>query len=303
MPHVFQTTLRIGLDRQERALHGRRYLISLVGVTVFTFAMFASGNRPIVAMVWIVWQFLHVLKQHYGIARIYAVKAHYRGPHRLMAATLWLGCASPVLYRIGRGMRFGQYVVFGQRMPFSGLGLPDIPVPSALVIAMYFGFACALLLFAREQLARRRAGESVMPAIVHTTLLLAIVSYNLSYLFVSDLYALIMIATAVHSFQYHVICWRRNHGRFMRNPGTAEKTSLLAVLSKKENLWAYAALVVVVGAALANTETLLLGFIPFVLVLHHFYMDGYIWRSSLNPTLAADLGIARAGAAGATVST
>src|SRR5438477_473286 len=83
---------------------------------------------------WLVGQWFDVVKQHYGIARIYAVKAKYRGPHRLLAATLGLGCASPVLYRVGQGMRFNEYAVFGQRMPFSGLGLPDIPVPRALIV-------------------------------------------------------------------------------------------------------------------------------------------------------------------------
>jgi hypothetical protein len=302
MPHVVQTTVRIGLDPVERALHGRRYLISLTAITLLTFAMFASGNRPVVAMIWIVWQVLHVIKQHYGITRIYAVKAQYRGPYRWMAAVLVLGCATPVLYRLGQGMHFNEYVVFGERLSFSGLGLPNIPVPRALIVAMYCAFACVLFLFVSEQRARQRAGAAVLPPIVHATLLLAIVSYNLSYLFVSDLYALILIATTVHSFQYHAICWRRNYGRFARDPAAPGKPLLLGMLSQKKNLWAYAALVVVTGAALANTDTLWFGFIPFVLVLHHFYMDGYIWRSSLNPTLAADLGIARtrvAGAAGA----
>lgn len=217
----------------------------------------------------------------------------------MLATVLWLGCASPVVYRVGQGMRFDEYVVFGRRMPFSGLGLPNIPVPHVLVVAMYCAFACALLLFLREQRARRRAAEPLLPPIVHAILFLAIVSYNLSYLLVSDLYALILIATSVHSFQYHVICWRRNHGHFARNIEAPGKPLLLARLSQKRNLWAYTALVVVTGAALANTEWFWLGFIPFVVVLHHFYMDGYIWRSSLNPTLASDLGIARRASAGA----
>lgn len=291
MPHVFQTSVRVGLDPQERALHGRRYVISLLLIGAGTSAMFLSGHRPVVAMIWIGWQFLHVVKQHYGIMRIYAAKAQYRGPYRWMTAVLWLGCGSPVLVRLGLGMRFNEYVVFGQRMPFSGLGLPDIPVPAPLVMISYGAFAVCALLFVREQTRLHLSGRPVLPGIAVATLALAVVSYNLSYLFVSDLYALIMIATAVHSFQYHAICWRRNHGRFARVTAEGEPPSLLATLSHKRNVWAYAGLVILVGAALANTELLWLGFIPFVLVLHHFYMDGYLWRSSLNPTLAADLGL------------
>lgn len=291
MPHVLQTTLRVGLDPRERRLHGRRFVLSFVVITALTGALFATGHRPIVAMIWIVWQFFHVVKQHYGISRIYAAKAGYRGPFRLMSGVLLFGCASPVLYRLGQGMRFNEYVVFGERMPFSGLGLPELPVPGALVATMYAGMVATFVLFVREQLARRARRESTLPWVVHLTLALAVVSYNLSYLFVSDLYALIMIATTMHSFQYHAISWRRNHERFAR--AEAERGRFLAVLSRKENLLGYVALVVLIGAALASTETLLLGFIPFVIVLHHFYMDGYVWRSSLNPTLAHDLGMVR----------
>jgi hypothetical protein len=291
MPHVIQTTIRIGLDPRERTLHGRRYVVSMLVIASVTFALFATDHRPIVAMVWLGWQFLHVVKQHFGVVRIYAAKSGYRGPTRLMSLVLMLGCVSPVLYRVGQGMRFNEYVVFGQRMPFSGLGLPDIPVPPLLIAAMYTGFACAAVLFVREQLARLRQGERTLPWIAQLTVLLAVVSYNLSYLLVSDLYALIMIAAAVHSLQYHAISWRRNHGRFARASAEPGRPLLLAWASRREHVLGYAALSIALGATIASTETLWLGFIPFVVVLHHFYMDGYLWKSSLNPTLAADLGL------------
>lgn len=302
MPHVIQTSVRIGLDHRERALHGRRYLVSFGVITASTLALFATGHRPIVAMIWIVWQFWHVVKQHNGIVRIYAAKHRYRGSLQLMTATLFLGCASPVLYRVGQGMRFNDYFVFGERMPFSGLGLPELPVPRALIAAMYTAFVCAALLFAREQAARARRGEPILPWVALLTISLAVTSYNLSYLFVSDLYALIMIATTMHSLQYHAISWRRNHGRFARATDGDRRSTLLETLSRRENVLRYAALALVTGAAIASTETLWLGFIPFVIVLHHFYMDGYVWRSALNPTLSSDLGIpAREPAAGRAV--
>ncbi len=290
MPHVLQTTLRVGLDRRERALHGRRYLVSLAAIAAGTGALFVTGHRPFVAMVWIVWQFFHVIKQHYGISRIYAAKTGYRGPFRLFTAVLLLGCVTPLAYRLGQGMRFNEYVLFGQRMPFSGLGLPDLPVPRPLVVAMYAAAVVAGVLFAREQLKRRARAEQGLPWIVYATLGLALVSYNLSYLFVEDLYALIMIAAAVHSLQYHAISWRRNHERFAR--AEAERSTFLAILSRKQNVLWYFAVMILFGATVASTETMWLGYLPFVIVLHHFYMDGYVWRSALNPTLAADLGMA-----------
>jgi hypothetical protein len=299
MPHVLQTTIRIGLDPRERALHGRRYVVSMLVITAIIFALFATEHQPLVAMIWLVWQFFHVVKQHFGMVRIYSAKSGYGGPTRLMSLVLALGCGSPVLYRLGQGMRFNEYVLFGQRMPFSGLGLPDIPVPPQLVAAAYTGFACVVVLYIGEQVGRQRRGERTLPWVAQLTVLLAVVSYNLSYLFVSDLYALVMIAAAVHSLQYHAISWRRNHGRFARESAESGRPLLLSWLSRREHVLGYAAFSILVGSAIASTETLWLGFIPFVVVLHHFYMDGYLWKSSLNPTLAADLGIPRRAPAGA----
>lgn len=293
MPHVMQTTVRIGFDPRERALHGRRYLVSMLVIAGITAALFVTDRQPIVAMVWLVWQFFHVVKQHLGMVRIYAAKNGYRGPTRVMSLVLMLGCASPVLYRLGQGMRFNEYVLFGQRMPFSGLGLPQIPVPAQLIAAMYAGFACVAVLYVREQLGRQRRGEATLPWIAQLTVLLAVASYNLSYLLVSDLYALIMIAAAVHSLQYHAICWRRHHGRFAQANTDAGRPLLLAWLSRREHLLLYAGFSILFGAAVASTETVWLGFIPFVVVLHHFYMDGFLWKSTLNPSMAADLGIPR----------
>jgi hypothetical protein len=295
MPHVFQTTLRVGLDAQERRLHGRRYVISLILTVGIVGYFFTTGHRQVVLAVWIVWQFFHVIKQHYGIMRIYGAKARYRGPTRLAGATLFLGCVSPVLYRLGQGMRFGEYWVLGRRMPFSGLGLPAVPVPNGLLVAFYTAASACAIAFVYEQLSLRRSGQTILPRMSFGTITLAIVSYNLSYLLVSDLYALIMMATTLHSLQYHVISWRRCYGRFAREPGT-DGSSLLEFLSRKGHAWFYAATVILVGATLASSETFLLGAVPLVLALQHFYLDGYMWRSALNPTLALDLGIARAGA-------
>jgi hypothetical protein len=155
---------------------------------------------------------------------------------------------------------------------------------------MYTAFGCATVLFCIQQLRRlRRPNEPPLPLIALATIGVAVASYNLAYLLVSDLYALILIATTVHSLQYHVISWRRNRGRFSRDLGPGG--SLLRLFADRNSPLLYAAFFVAVGSVLASLETVLLGFFPLVFVLQHFYLDRYLWRSSLNPTLAADLGI------------
>ena len=80
---------------------------------------------------------------------------------------------------------------------------------------------------------------------------------------------------------------------------SAEAHLFLARLSQA-NAWPiYALLLVTGGFVLANGEIVLLGLIPTTINLHHFYMDGFIWKRQLNPNLAADLGIGTGASRGA----
>lgn len=290
LPHVLQTTVRIWLDPQERRLHSRNYLISLAAFASFISAMIAFNRLGVLLVVWVCWQFVHVVKQHYGMISIYAAKDGYRQDKHLVKYTLILGCVAPVLYRLRIGMRFSDYTILGRHMPFSNLALPVVPVSAWMTDAVYAAFFFVLLMLLNQQSRPRSAGQRPIPVMAWATLVVALVSYNLAYLVVSDLYALILIATAVHSLQYHLISWRRNFGRFLR-PQSSEARLLLARLSQKNAIAAYALFLVILGVILASGESVLLGAIPLTFVLHHFYMDGFIWKGKRNPRLAADLGL------------
>jgi hypothetical protein len=290
LPHVFQTSLRILCDPQERALHGRHYFSSLAAIAAATTSLTLTGNLRVLLIVWIVWQVFHVVKQHFGLVAIYATKTGCRDSRTIARYTLILGCLAPVLYRFRAGMRFADYVVFGHRMSFANLALPANLIPAAAVAAVYVAAAVCAAILIVQQYRSARAHRPTLPAMSWATLLLAVASYNLSYLFVTDLYALILIATSVHSLQYHLISWRRNHGRFAARPDEAQRL-LLGRLSRREAWPAYTLFLLVAGLLLANGEIVLLGLIPLTLTFHHFYMDGFIWKGKLNPTLAADLGL------------
>jgi hypothetical protein len=290
LPHVLQTSARIWLDPQERRLHARNYLVSLGAFALFISAMIAVNRLNVLLVVWVCWQFIHVLKQHYGMLSIYATKDGYRDDRRLAKYSLILGCVAPVLYRLRIGMRFSDYTLFGRHMPFSNLALPVVPLPAWTILAVYAAFLCVFVMLMRQQFGIVHSGKRPIPVMAWATLGVAVVSYNLAYLFVSDLYALILIATAIHSLQYHLISWRRNFGRFSNPPG-GETRLLLARLSQKNAVAAYTVFFIVLGIILANGESVLLGAIPLTFVLHHFYMDGFIWKGKQNPRLAADLGL------------
>lgn len=291
LPHVLQTPMRVLLDPQERALHGHHYFVSLAIVALLVTVLMLTGHLMIMLVIWVVWQFVHVLKQHHGMIAIYCAKAKYAGSKQLAKYVLLFGCAAPFLYRLKHGLAFGNYVLLGHRMPFSGLSIPGPPLPWSVVVLAFVLLGYCLFKLIMEQWQISSNYDVTLPPMAVATLITAVISYNLSYLFVDDLYSLILIATSVHSLQYHLISWRRNNGRFAGHVNPNEARLLLARLSRPKYIWAYALILAVSGFLLANGELFLLGTIPTTLVIHHFYMDGFVWKGKLNPHLAADLGL------------
>ena len=308
-PHVLQTTARVWLDPRERSKYGRHYAISLAVTGSLVVGLMYSHEILILASIWAYWQVLHVLKQHYGILSIYAAKHKYRASKRAAKYALFSGCLAPVIFRAAHGFQFTNYVIFGYRLPFSDLKVPTPPIPWLVVAAGYAFFAVTLAIFVRQQWRLRRSpapGERPLPAMALATMISAIVSYNLSYLLVSDLFALILIATTTHSLQYHVISWTRNNTRFGAEAaapaGPAESAApaepgkrapLLAWLSRRRAVPAYIAFFVAAGVITGQIDMVLLGVIPLTFVLHHFYLDGVVWKNKTNPELAYELGIVR----------
>lgn len=294
-PHVLWTTLRVGFDPAERALHGRRYVISLavIGAAVGTLA--ATGRFIVVLGVFVAWQVLHVVKQHMGMVLLYAAKGGYRGSRRPAIVFLVAGCLAPVVFRLAHGLRLGYYAFDGKQLPFSEAHLPVPPIPRLVVWAAYAAMAAAAAWFAAGQF--RRPPGARLPAPAMATIAVAVVFYNASYALVSDPYALILIATTFHSLQYHVVSWARNHGRFTGReagcPLPGQRQLLLARLTCPKSVIPLGIALTAVGVALAEGEFVLAGAVPFTLVLHHFYLDGVLWKSARNPALAADLRISR----------
>jgi hypothetical protein len=290
-PHVFATSARVWLDPRERARYRRRYLVSLCLIAVVLSSLMFTGLTVVVVTVWAYWQVFHVLKQHFGIINIYASKNGYKSSRKLLKHALFAGCLAPVVYRMSHGLAFSEYEVLGYRLPFSNLVVPTPPVPLAVVVA---GFALAgglVALLILEQVRLHRSGIISLPAMSWATFAVAVISYNLSYIFVSDLFALILIATTTHSLQYHLINWTRNNTRFRLTTEPHEKKLLLARLSSRRALPLYVLCFAVIGIAAGHLDTLLLGVIPLTFVFHHFYMDGAMWKSKDNPELAYELGI------------
>jgi hypothetical protein len=295
MPHVLQTHVRVLFDPEETRIHARPFYASLGLIAALVVAGAHFGFEWLLVSVWVYWQPYHVLKQHDGLMQIYAGKHGYRGSRTLGRAALFLGCGAPILHKIGSdGYRFGEYSVLGVRMPFSGVEIWTPPVPMALVAAVYAAAAVALALLVFRQLNARTASDRLpLPSLA--TLAVAVCSYNLAYLLVKDLWAMILIATSVHSLQYHMLSWLRNRRRFEGvHAQQTGRARLLAGLSQERNVTAYALFFAVLGAACMATESIGNGVIPLTLVLHHFYLDSIVWKRGRNPGLGRLLGMGKA---------
>lgn len=290
-PHVFATSARVWLDPRERGRYGRRYLTSLGIIGVILTSLMFTGLTLVVVTVWAYWQVFHVIKQHIGIVNIYASKGGYKSSRKVVKYALFGGCLAPVVYRMAHGLRFSEYEVFGYRLPFSNLSVPTPPIPFVVVAGGFLVAGVLVGLLVVEQLRPRRSGVTSLPAMSWATFAIAVASYNLSYLLVSDLFALILIATTTHSLQYHLINWTRNNARFELSAQLREKKLLLARLSSRRALPLYVLCFAVIGIVAGKLDTFLLGVVPLTFVFHHFYMDGAMWKSKTNPELAYELRI------------
>jgi hypothetical protein len=291
LPHVLTTTTRVWLDPRERSRYRKHYLISFAAVAVIVSTLWFSGHLLPLVAIWAYWQVFHVLKQHFGIINIYAAKNRYKGPRNMVKYALYASCLAPVIYRGSHGLQFSEYTFFGNRLPFSGLRIPFPPVPTPIIVAAYVAAAVLVATAAAEQRGLRREGQRTLPPMSLATFGIAVLSYNLSYLFVSDLFALILIATTTHSLQYHLINWTRYNTRFA-DPAASERKLLLAKLSQRKKLPLYITFLLGLGVLAGQLDTILFA-VPLMFVLHHFYMDGALWKSKGNPELAHDLGIIR----------
>jgi hypothetical protein len=291
-PHVLETHVRILFDPEEYRVYRREFWGSLliIGTIVGYFA--AIGEAAFLVMIWVYWQPLHNFKQHFGVIALYTKKAGIRAPISLARAVLFLGCAAPILWRIAfRGLHFGNYRIFGLQMPFSGVSIPLVPVPPSAVVLAYIFFGLTVALFVVEQ-ARMARLKRALPFSALAILACAVFCYNFAYIFVDDLFAVLLIATAVHPMQYHTLCWMRNNRKFssMSIREYQGRAKLLAMLSQKRALPFYGAAMIGLGGLCALSESVAFT-IPLVIILHHFYLDGVIWKSQRNPALLKDLGL------------
>lgn len=283
LPHVLHTTVRLISDKDEWVRFGGIWSLSLLATFGACVLLVATDNELWIAVVWVYWQPLHVFKQNFGIVKIYGALAKSETLISPLLYSLFFGCLSPMLFRINQsGFVFGTYEVFGHPLPFTGLEIPTADIPLALVAISYSLFFVSVIFtlrtfFSLEQRIRRCSYLMLLTVASFCAM------YNLSYVFVEDLYALILIATSIHAAQYHLIVCsyqKRKAMRLLTHHNSNDRRSYLNAYLTSKHLFLLFMCLVLTSLIILSFEFVWSGIIPVAIVLHHFFMDGLIWKSS-----------------------
>jgi hypothetical protein len=220
------------------------------------------------------WAYWHLIRQHYGIMRLYARKS--REPvGNLDTAFLWVGSLYP-------------YLRFSLSDAYAATNLPNlVPVawyPAARpVLDAVFAAATAVLLLL--WLRRQRQHRTVFGP--KHLLIAVVVGFNmLVFATLDNLITITATLTIFHNLQYHRIVWLYERGHNRVPMGTV---SLYLGLGLLFGLLWYGPRIMGTAAVPSDLwRNILLG-LGWGVAFHHYAVDARIWRVRRTPSLAMAL--------------
>jgi hypothetical protein len=232
------------------------------------------------------WAYYHLVRQHWGFIALYRRRAPARaGPEWLDRTLLWAGTSYPYLrYALGPD--------------YPGSGLPVLWPGTVAKDARGVADGLALLLAAALLLVWTMYVKSgaLRPGPQHLLIVVVAGFHAVVFATLTQVLAITATLTIFHNLQYHRIVWHYEAGKGRRPLGGLAPYLGAGLLLG--TLW-YGARVV--GSTLAGPSTVgnaLLG-LGWGLALHHYLVDGRIWRVRRSPGVGAALDAASAAQAGA----
>lgn len=283
IPHLLHTYVALLSNPAEFSRHQRPFWIGLTVISALCIGLALADQFLLLVTIWVYWQPYHVCKQHFGVATMYARKSGYKADTDHVKTLVLAGFAAPLLYRLTHGgFEFGHYVLFGNTLPFSGLTVYASDLPQWTAWAAYAVFAVVAVRFMIKE-GRDASRNQALPRFVWIMLALSLALYDAAYLLVGDLYALILIGTSVHAIQYHLVCVSTVKTRLAGAEAASADASLLGwfhrrVQSLGNHPLYWVGTLFIASSLVMATEFPTLGIVPLILVLHHFYLDGVIWK-------------------------
>ncbi|MCC6131384.1 MAG: hypothetical protein IT186_15810 [Acidobacteria bacterium] len=322
-PHFFGTISRTYMDREE--MRNRRSLLLwsllwfLVGPAVIgvCWLLMNAGvghwKTPWTTFVLLfnLWAYWHVVRQHYGFLRLYERKNNDTNPidFKLDSAMLYGGLLLP----------FGAFILrHPDARPQFGLG--PTPGPEMMIVtALEVLFAALVATYVVRQVAKWRKGEPLNgPKLLF--LLSVIPLYAVICLWDATLTAPLLgfaaFVTIFHDLQYHAIVWFHNRNRYHAPGVDPERFGLAAKVSRNFVTYALAAIASAaffrfLGCGLdlfpGCTPLLATGTMPLFgtihwsdllasmflgFSMHHYWVDQFIWKPSQSKDLQRELKLA-----------
>lgn len=227
------------------------------------------------------WAYYHLVKQHWGFIALYRRRAATcAGPEWLDRALLWTGTLYP-------------YVRYALGPDYAGSGLPVLlPGPvaaSALRVVDWVALAIAATLVSAWTIQVKRG--LLRPGPQHLLIVVVAGFHGAVFATLTQPLAITATLTVFHNLQYHRIVWHYEAGKGRRPLG-----GLAPYLGAGLLLGAFWYGARAVGSMLAGPSTVanaLLG-LGWGIALHHYLVDGRIWRVRRSPAVGAALDAATA---------
>ncbi len=222
------------------------------------------------------WAYWHLVRQHYGFLMLYRRKAGEtdRRGSRLDALLLWTGTLYP-------------YLRFSLSESFEKSGLPQMipeqllaPARMALDIAFIVIMVGIVALMVSGRIEKTRLGPKHLFLAVVIGFTFAVFSL------LDNLLTITAALTVFHNLQYHRIVWQYERGLGRLPSGGLLPYLALGVLL---GLAWYGPRVLGVALFAGDlTRNVLLGF-GWGVAMHHYLVDGTIWRVRRSPAVARAL--------------
>lgn len=319
-PHFFGTYARTYLDREQWREHRGLLVGSLSWFLVPPLVLLASfGMHSNVALVVLaaavnLWAYWHVVRQHYGIMALYQRKNEDTDPSdsRIDSLVLHTGLLAPFVAFLVRHPETSSFL-----KPISSSRIESIVTTSVVAVVL------VAVLFVSRQLQRFSRGVPLnVPKILFLLSVIPLhvtIGYSEAVL-TAPVLGFAAFVTVFHDVQYHAIVWFYQRNRYRH--GDSSRFGPAAFVGRSFLTFATCALASGALAGLAvcsleiqpgctplvetNRMTLFAGvsvkdalFLLFLgFLMHHYFLDQFIWRPSRDERLRLDLHLDLAGTPG-----
>lgn len=274
LPHQVQTHILLLANPKEFARVRYHYFISAIVIAAFCTFFALKGNIIIPVTVWAYWLIFHILLQHFGVAAVYARLGGYSGSTLNIKYLVLTGTIAPIIYRMAtKGITFGT--------PINAIQIVTPPIPNWVPFIIYIAFFFLLVNFILTEIKARKESKGYNTT-VYSIISYTIVLYNVFFIFESNLLIFLLISTVLHAVQYHLVAGNKTiavlacEDEDNRKITTWLRGGVRRIVSNKVS---WSLVVIFVSSLVFLSNEVSYGVIPLTWAMHHFYIDGVVWKT------------------------